>query len=172
MCHFPRRGTWVPRLWEALVALAAEGPVNYRPANSSAQFPDSLSSRTQWVWGPCDNLPTRANGQRSQPTSGQTHLPKGGHPAVQHGGPELKAPPLGGHSPSISIASPARLPLSKAEGEVSMTLEVRKILSQAGLDTSEHASGSSTPKRQKPVVLVTSLPTKLEDFPKPVDTSS
>ena len=53
-----------------------------------------------------------------------------------------------------------------------MTLEVRELLSQSGLDTSEHASESSTPKRQELVVLVTSLPTKLEDFPKPVDTSS
>ena len=53
-----------------------------------------------------------------------------------------------------------------------MTMEVRDLLSWAGLDTSEHASGSSTPKKQEPVVLVTHLPTKLDDFPKPVDTSS
>ena len=58
------------------------------------------------------------------------------------------------------------------EGEVSMTMEVREFLSWAGLDTSEHTSGSSNPKRQELVVLVTSLPTKLEDCLKPVDTSS
>ena len=40
------------------------------------------------------------------------------------------------------------------------------------LDISEHPSGSSTPKRQEPMVLITPLPTKPEDFPKPVDTSS
>ena len=87
-------------------------------------------------------------------------------------GPELKALPLGSCPPFILIASLVRPPLLKAEGEVSMTTEVREILSSAVLDTSEHTSGSSTPKRQEPVVLVTLLPTKLEDFPKPVDMSS
>ena len=87
-------------------------------------------------------------------------------------GPELKALPLSSHSPSTMIASPVRPPPPKVEGEVSMTMEVRELLSQVGLHTSEHASGSSTPKRWEPVVLVTSLPTKLKDFPKPVDTSS
>ena len=47
-----------------------------------------------------------------------------------------------------------------------MTMEVRELLSQVGLDTSGDASGNSTPKRLEPMVLVTSLPTK------PVDTSS
>ena len=87
-------------------------------------------------------------------------------------GPELKVLPLSGCPPSILIASPVKPPLQKVEEEVSMTTEVRELLSQTALDTSEHASGSSTPKRQKPVVLVTPLPTKLEDFPKPVDMSS
>ena len=87
-------------------------------------------------------------------------------------GLELKAPPPGSHPPSISIASPARPPPTKAEGEVSMIMEVRELLFQVGLDTSKHASGSSTPKRWEPVVLVTTLPTKPEDFPKPVDMSS
>ena len=62
-------------------------------------------------------------------------------------GPELKAPPLGSQSPT-SIASPARPPLPKVEGEVSMTMEVRELLSWEVLDMSEHASGSSTPKGQ------------------------
>ena len=86
-------------------------------------------------------------------------------------GPELKAPPLGSLSPSVLISSPVRPPPPKAEGEVNMTTEVRELLSWVGLDTSEHASGSSTTKRQELVVLVTPLPTKLEDFPKPVDMS-
>ena len=86
--------------------------------------------------------------------------------------PELKALHLISCSPSILIASPVRPLPPKAEGEVSMTMEVSKLLSQAGLDTSEHASGSSTPKRWEPMVLVTPLPTKPEDFPKPVDTSA
>ena len=87
-------------------------------------------------------------------------------------GPKLKVPPPGGHSSSIMITSPIRAPLLKAEGEVSMTMEVRELLSQAGLDMSEHASGNSTPKRLEPEVLVMLLPTKLEDFPWPVDISS
>ena len=53
--------------------------------------------------------------------------------------PELKALPLGSHPPSILITSPVRPPPPKAEGEVSMTMEVRELLSQAALDTSEHA---------------------------------
>ena len=52
-----------------------------------------------------------------------------------------------------------------------MTMEVRELLSQVGLDMSGHASENSTPKRLEPVALVTPLPTKPEDFPKPVDTS-
>ena len=86
--------------------------------------------------------------------------------------PKLKALPLSGHPPSVLITSPVRPPLPKAEGEVSMTMEVRELLSQVAMDTSEHASGSSTPKRWEPMVLVMPLPTKLEDFPKPVNMSS
>ena len=87
-------------------------------------------------------------------------------------GPELKSPPLGSHPLSILIRSPVRPPLPKVEGEVSMTTGVRELLSQVALDTSEHASGSSTTKRWEPMVLVTPLPTKPEDFSKPVDMSS
>ena len=82
-------------------------------------------------------------------------------------GPELKSLPLSSCPPSTLITSPVG-----RTGEVSMTMEVRELLSWVALDTSEHTSGSSTPKRQEPVVLVMPLPTKLEDFPKPVDTSS
>ena len=53
-----------------------------------------------------------------------------------------------------------------------MTMEVRELLFQVGLDTSEHTSGNFTPKRLEPMVLIMPLPTKLEDFPQPVDTSS
>ena len=70
-------------------------------------------------------------------------------------GPELKALPLSSHSPSTLVASPIRPPPPKVEGEVSMTMEVRELLSWMGLNMSEHASGSSTPKRWELVVLVT-----------------
>ena len=87
-------------------------------------------------------------------------------------GQESKAPSPGGHSIPILTASPIRAPMPKAAGQVSMTMEVRELLSQAALDSSGQTSGGSTPKRLKPMVLVTPLPPKLEDFPKPVDTSS
>ena len=86
-------------------------------------------------------------------------------------GPKVKVPSPGSQS-SLLSPSPVRTPLPKVEGEVSMTMEVRELLSQVGLDMSGHASGNSTPKRIEPIVLVTPLPTKLEDFPWPVDTSS
>ena len=87
-------------------------------------------------------------------------------------GQELKAQPLASHSSSILTASPVRPPPPKVEGEVSMATEVRELLSWVVLDLSELTSGSSTPRRWGPVVLVTPLPTKPEDFPWPVDTSS
>ena len=86
--------------------------------------------------------------------------------------PKLQALPPGGCSSSILNASPVRAPLLKAEREVSMTMEVRELLSLAVLDMSRHASGNSTPKRLDPIVLVTPPPTKLGDYPWPVDTSS
>ena len=51
-------------------------------------------------------------------------------------GPELKMLPLGGHSSSILMPSPIRAPLLKVQREVSMTMEVRELLSWAMLDTS------------------------------------
>ena len=87
-------------------------------------------------------------------------------------GQESKVPSPGSHSIPILTASPIRAPLPKVEGQVSMTTEVRKLLSQVALDTSGLALGGSTPKRLQPMVLVTPLPPKPEDFPKPVDTSS
>ena len=87
-------------------------------------------------------------------------------------GQESKAPSPGGHSIPILTASPIRAPPPKAEGQVSMTTEVRELLSWVVLDTSGQALGGSTPKRLEPMVLVTPLPPKPEDFPKLVETSS
>ena len=47
-------------------------------------------------------------------------------------GPKLKVLPPGGHSSSILVASPIRAPSPKVEGEVSMTMEVRELLSWVG----------------------------------------
>ena len=58
------------------------------------------------------------------------------------------------------------------ESQISMTLEVSKLLSWAVLDTSGLTSGSSNPKRPGSLALATTLPLKLEDSAKQVDTSS
>ena len=83
-----------------------------------------------------------------------------------------KAPSPGSHSIPILTTNPIRAPPPKAEGQVSMTMEVRELLSGVVSDTSGHASGGSTPKRLEPMVLVMPLPPKPEDFPKLVDTAS
>ena len=89
-------------------------------------------------------------------------------------GHESKVPSPGGHSFPILTTSPIRAPLPKVEGQVSMTMEVRELLSQVVSDTSVQVLVGSphTPKRLEPMVLVMPLPPKLEDFPKLVDTSS
>ena len=73
---------------------------------------------------------------------------------------DQKASPLGRCSIIIIFTPP------KLEREVSMTMEVRSLLSQVILDLSGHRSGDSTPKRPNPVVVLTPPPHK------PVDTSS
>ena len=51
-------------------------------------------------------------------------------------------------------------------------MEVSELLSQMALDTSGQALGNSTPKRPVSLALASSLPLILDDFAKPVDTSS
>ena len=84
---------------------------------------------------------------------------------------ELKVPPSG-ICPSTLMVSPIKATLPKVEREVSMTMEVRELLSQAVLDTSGHVSENSTPKRLNPMVVLTPPPHKLGDLSSPVDTSS
>ena len=73
---------------------------------------------------------------------------------------------------AIIISSPLKTTPPKPEREVSMTMEVRSLLSQVILDMSGHGSGNSTPKKPNPMVILTPPPHKLKDLPKPVDTSS
>ena len=86
-------------------------------------------------------------------------------------GPEWKALPPG-NCPSILMVSPVKATLPKAEREVSMTMEVRELLSRVVLDMSGHVSENSTPKRLNPIVVLTPPPHKLGDPSRPVDTSS
>ena len=63
---------------------------------------------------------------------------------------ESKALSLGSDLSPTLAASPTRALPPKAEGQISMTMEVSKLLSWAVLDTSGLASGSSNPKDQSP----------------------
>ena len=61
--------------------------------------------------------------------------------------PDWKALPIG-ECFTIIITIPHKTTPSKSEGEFSMTMEVRSLLSRAMLDTSGHGSGNSTQKDQ------------------------
>ena len=85
---------------------------------------------------------------------------------------ESKTLSLGsGLSPPLAT-SPTRALPPKVESQISMTMEVSKLPSQAVLDTSSLASRSSTPKRPGSLALATPLPLEPEDPIKPVDASS
>ena len=76
-------------------------------------------------------------------------------------GQEPKAPPHSGHFSPTQAPSPIKVPPPKVERVVSMTMEVRELLSRAVLDTSGHVSGNSTPKRLNPMVVLMSLPPQI-----------
>ena len=84
---------------------------------------------------------------------------------------EPKAVPSG-ICPLTQMASSIKPTLPKAEEEVSMTTEVRELLTWTVLDISGHGSTNSTPKRPNPVVMLIPLPHKLGDIFSPVDMSS
>ena len=73
---------------------------------------------------------------------------------------------------TIIITNPLKTTPPESEVEVSMTMKVRSLLSQAMLDMSGHGSGDWTPKRPNPVVILTPPPHKPKELPKLVDTSS
>ena len=77
----------------------------------------------------------------------------------------------GGLSPTLAASPTGAFP-PKAEGQISMTMEVSELLSQTVLDTSGIASKSSTPKRPGSLAFTTPLPLKPEDSANLVDTSS
>ena len=85
---------------------------------------------------------------------------------------ELKALSLSSGLSPTPAASPTRAFPPKVEGQISMTMEVSELLSQAVLDTSGLASRSSTPKRPGSLAMATLLPLKPEGSAKLVDTSS
>ena len=85
--------------------------------------------------------------------------------------PDWKALPLGRCS-SILIASPLKTTPPKPEREVSMTMEVRNLLSRAMLDMPGHVLRNLTPKRPNPVVVLTPPSHKLRDLPRLADMSS
>ena len=85
---------------------------------------------------------------------------------------ESKALSLGGGLSSTPATSPTQGLPPKVEGQISMTMEVSKLLSKAVLDISGLTSRHYIPKRPGSLALATPLPLKPEDSAKPVDTSS
>ena len=80
--------------------------------------------------------------------------------------------PLSGIHPSTLMVCCIKVTPPKVEREVSMTMEVRELLSQVVLDMSRHVSGNSTAKRLKLMVALTPLSHKLGDLSSAVDMSS
>ena len=74
-------------------------------------------------------------------------------PPSQAEEPDWKVPPIGEVSTTV-VASPHKSTPLKLEGEGSMTMEVRNLLSWAILEMSGHRSKSSTPRRPNPVVVL------------------
>ena len=76
-------------------------------------------------------------------------------------GQEPKALPHNSHISPIQVPSLIKAPPPKVEREVSMMMEVRKLLSRAVLDMSGHMSGNSTPKRLNPMVMLMPPPPQI-----------
>ena len=85
--------------------------------------------------------------------------------------PDQKVPPLGKVS-TIVIASCQSPPPPKSEGEGSMTMGVRNLLSPVMLETSGCRSENLTRRRSNQVVVPMPPPQKSEEVLQPVDTSS
>ena len=85
---------------------------------------------------------------------------------------EFKVLSLGSGSNTTLAASPTWALPPKMESQISMTMEVSKLLFQVALDPFSQALGSSIPKRPVSLALASSLAIKLDDFTKLVDISS
>ena len=109
-------------------------------SGSQAIYP----SGTQWMWDPCDNVPAQVISQRHNNVGGKPIYLSVNIPQSTAKGQEPKALSPGSHSIPILTASPIRVLPPKAEGRVSMTREVRELLSWVVLDISGQASGGST----------------------------
>ena len=84
---------------------------------------------------------------------------------------DQKVPPIGEVS-TIVIARPHKFIPPKLEGESSMTMEVRSLLSQVMLDMPGSRSENSTTRRLNPVVALMPPPHKPKELLQPVDTLS
>ena len=85
--------------------------------------------------------------------------------------PDWKVLPIGMVS-TIMIASPHRSIPPKSEGEGSMTMEIRNLLSWVMLIISGHGSKNLSPRRPNPVVILTPPLHKPKELLQLVDTSS
>ena len=161
--HPARRGHWQCHLWNGQPARGLPTP--------ELRFAGHLPSRAEWCEAPMIASPPKSLARGAHLLGGEPIYLKVDIPQSVAEGQELKALPYG-IFPSILMASPIKAPVQKVEKEVSMTIEVRELLSWAVLDTSGHASRKSTPKRLNPMVILTPPPYKLGNISGPVDTSS
>ena len=61
------------------------------PPASLLGFAGHLPSRAEWLQDPSDNLSAQVPSQWHKPTWRQTHLSKGGHFAIHHGGARMES---------------------------------------------------------------------------------
>ena len=171
MCHSPRSGMWASYPREGQRQLPVGKSANWKSTNSFLLAPSHLPYRFEWVQWTHYNLPTRTAGQQHKSYHRQACLPGNWYPTTPGGG----AGPKGTTSWWGLHHCDRPVPVSltpKSEGEGSMTMEVRNLLSQAILETSGCRSKNLTPRRPNPVVVLMPPPQKSKELLQPVDTSS
>ena len=135
----------------------------YQPTRSlptpHCQPTSCLPNQVEQKWRTHYNFPTKATGQWHKSYQRQAHLPGNWHPTIPGRGNILKDTTYwwGLHH---HYSQPLQVHPPKLEGEGSMTMEVRNLLSWAVLNTSGHGSENSTLRRPNPVVVLTPPPLK------------
>ena len=113
MCQFTRKGHLSILVeWRHQQCHLQKDQLTRGPQAPQLRFTGHLPSRAQWVWGPCDSLPTWVTGQRGKPAWRQTYLPKSGHPTIHcRGAKAQSASPWQPLNLPPWSASPIRAPL-------------------------------------------------------------
>ena len=151
-------------------SLQANQPTGSLPT-PHCQPPSHLLHRFEWAQWTCYNLPTRATGQQHKSYHRQASLPGNWYSTTSGGGPRPKdtASWQGLHHRN---SQPTKVHPPKLEGEGSMTMEVRNLLSRVMLEMSGCRSENLTLRRSNQVVVPAPPPQRSEDLLQAVDTSS